>query len=101
VNIINSATNAVLNQCQLPVGAYEWPTHGPIVVIAENWTAPTNLNVGAGDTLILWPSGYTVSQGVSVETWMGWGFALVFAGLMAAGGGRWIARVLSGRTSGL
>lgn len=65
MQVLNSATNALLGGVPVPPGVFEWPLHGTIAVSTSELT--TNVVVGSGDTLVIYPAGVAKIEGV--ETW--------------------------------
>lgn len=94
MNIINTDTNTAVAGYKVPRGTFEFPLEGSIGVITSQGVS-TNLTVGSGDTLIIWPGGAAVEQGVDTFAMFTLGIGLVVSvfGLMALA--RRFANILS------
>jgi len=61
--VINSDTNAMIGAFPVPTGSFEWPYFGTVTISTSQVT--TNISVGMGDTVVIWPGGAGVVEGVS------------------------------------
>lgn len=94
MQIICSATNAVVNGVPVPRGAYEFPVHGDLVVATTGFS--NVVTVGMADTLIVYPGGARVEAGPDFLLFFVAGLSFVLAGLGVIAFGRYIARRLGG-----
>jgi len=94
MTIINAATNASVGGVKIPLGAFEWPEHGVLVV--SNGVVWSNAVVGSGDYLVVDDASISVRAGVDVFQGILLGVLLSFGyiGLLAAA--RRIAKFISG-----
>lgn len=95
MNIICSDTNAVVGGISVPVGAYEWPEAGSLVIVTSSGYSNT-LTVGSSDTVMIDRVSVTVSAGPDVLLWFILGLSVTLGSGVIMGFGRWLLRSLAG-----
>lgn len=92
MQIVCTESNAWVAGYRVPVGVYEFPLHGGLVV--SNSVGSNYVSVGMSDTLFISESGVGVESGPDAMMFMVAGFSFALAGCGIMGFARWIGRKL-------
>lgn len=90
MQIICTDTNASVAGYSVPVGVYEFPLHGTLVV--TNAGISNQVSVGMNDTLLIGFGRVGVETGPDAMAFLALGFGFALAGCGIIGLARWIGR---------
>jgi len=78
MQIINTDTNAIVGGYPIPVGSFEFLVEGNVGVLTTSGGSTNFGYIGAGDTLVIWPSGAALQPGVDAWSMFLMGLGTVF-----------------------